>query len=222
MTDTSLAVIDPSMQAVSNAPAGIVPRKRTLQLGTALMTGASIMYFAGLFGIYASTRNSHLRLQQVLEEAGERTTPWIPDSAQVELTAPTIIWWTSLLMSVVTMQWVVYSFKRNDRRHGLLALATTAMFGAAVINQVVFQWNQLGLVIDDVSGTAAASLIYTITGSHVIMICVGLVLLLFVAIRALASSDISVHTDFAASAAVFWYAMFSLYFVIWLLIFITK
>lgn len=219
---TQIARVDPSLQTVADAPAGMVPRKRTLQLGTALMTGASIMYFAGLFGIYASTRNRHLQLQDVLEEAGESTTPWIPAGAQVELTAPTIIWWTSLLMSVVTMQWVVYSFKRNDRRHGLLAIATTAMFGAAVINQVVFQWKQLGLVIDDVSGTAAATLIYTITGSHVIMICIGLVLLLFIAVRAIASSDLRVHTDFAASAAVFWYAMFGLYFVIWLLIFITK
>ena len=96
------------------------------------------------------------------------------------------------------------------------------MFGVAVINQVAFQWNQLGLVIDDTSTTAAATLIYTITASHVIMIAVALVLLLFVAFRALASSDTSVHVDSVASAAVFWYAMVGLYFIIWILIFITK
>lgn len=218
---TDIAILDPSQQTVTDVPVGFAPRKRTVQIGSALLTAASLMYFGGLFGIYVSTRNTHMTTQQGLEAAGERTTSWIPGSATVELTAPTIMTWT-LIMSVVTMQWAVYCYKRNDRRHGLIALATTGMFGAAVINQVVFQWKQLGLVIDDVSGTAAATLIYTITASHVLMIAAALVLLLFVAFRALASSDTAPHVDNVASAAVFWYAMVGLYFIIWILIFITK
>lgn len=218
---TDIVLSDPSEAVVSGAPAPFVPRRRTVQLGTALMTGASVMYFGGLFGIYVSSRNSHLTEQQGLEAVGSSTTPWIPGSAKVELTAPTVMTWT-LLMSVITMQWAVYAYKRNDRRHGLLALATTAMFGAAVINQVVFQWKQLGLVIDDVGGTAAGTLIYTITASHVAMVVVAIALLAFVAFRALASNDTSQHVDSVASAATFWYAMVGIYFVIWILIFITK
>jgi heme/copper-type cytochrome/quinol oxidase subunit 3 len=221
MSTSELAVLDPSAQLVTDAAVGTQPRKRTVQIGTALLTGATVMYFGGLFGAYVSTRNQHLTLQDGLEAAGERTTPWIPAGADVQLTAPTIMTWT-LIMSIVTMQWAVYCYKRNDRRHGLIALSVTAMFGVAVINQVAFQWNQLGLVIDDTSTTAAATLIYTITASHVIMIAVALVLLFFVAFRALASSDTSVHVDSVASAAVFWYAMVGLYFIIWILIFITK
>jgi len=218
---SELAIIDPGLQTVTDQPAGFAPRKRSVQIGTALMTAMTVMYFGGLFGIYVATRNTHLSIQGGLEAAGESTTPWIPGSADVELTAPTVMTWT-LIMSLVTMQWAVYAYKRNDRRHALLAVATTAMFGGAVINQVAFQWNQLGLVIDDTSTTAAATLIYTITASHVIMIAVALVLLLFCAFRALASSNTSVHTDHIASAAVFWYAMVGLYFIIWILIFITK
>jgi heme/copper-type cytochrome/quinol oxidase subunit 3 len=114
-----------------------------LQIGTAAFTAIWVMYFGGLFGAYVSSRNTWKLEQDGLAAAGERVSSWIPDSAQVELTAPTIMTWT-LLMSCITMQWAVYSFKRSDRRHGLLALATQAMFGAAVINQVVFQWKQLG------------------------------------------------------------------------------
>jgi len=214
MTDLSNAV-------VTGAAAPFEPRKRTLQIGTAIFTAMWVMYFGGLFGTYVSTRNSYNSLQAQLEAAGERATSWIPDSAQVELTAPTIMTWT-LLMSVITMQWAVYSFKRSDRKHGLIALATQAMFGAAVINQVAFQWNQLGLVIDDTSGSSAATLIYTITASHVAMIIVAMCLLAFAAFRALASSDTKDHVDVVASAATFWYGMVGLYFVIWILIFITK
>jgi heme/copper-type cytochrome/quinol oxidase subunit 3 len=212
MSGTTFSPTDLAHSVVTDAPAPFTPRARTLQVGTAIFTGLWAMYFGGLFATYVSRRNTW----RLTEDA-----PWIPDSASVELTAPTIMTWT-LLMSCVTMQWAVYSFKRSDRRHGLIALATQAMFGAAVINQVVFQWKQLGLVIDDTGGSAAATLIYTITASHVAMIAVAMCLLAFAAFRALASGDTKDHVDVAASAATFWYAMVGLYFIIWILIFITK
>ena len=213
MSGTTFSPTDLSHAVVTEAPAPFVPRKRTLQVGTALFTAMWVMYFGGLFATYVSERNAH--------NAQEGASSWIPDNAQVELTAPTVMAWT-LIMSMVTMQWAVYSFKRSDRRHGLLALATQGMFGAAVINQVVFQWKQLGLVIDDTSGSPAATLLYTITASHVAMIAVAMCLLAFAAFRALASSDTKDHVDVVASAATFWYVMVALYFVIWILIFITK
>jgi len=221
MSGTTFSPTDLAHAVVTEAPAPFVPRKRTLQIGTAAFTAIWVMYFGGLFGAYVSARNSFKDLQaDIVARDGGTAASWIPDSAQVELTAPTIMAWT-LLMSIITMQWAVYSFKRNDRRHSLIALATQAMFGAAVINQVVFQWNQLGLVIDD-PGSGATPLIYAITASHVAMIAVALCLLAFAAFRALASSNTSDHVDVAASAATFWYAMVGLYFVIWILIFITK
>ncbi len=221
MSGTTFSPTDLAHAVVRDAPAPFVQRKRPLQIGTAAFTAIWVMYFGGLFGAYVSSRNTWKLEQDGLAAAGERVSSWIPDSAQVELTAPTLMTWT-LLMSCITMQWAVYSFKRSDRRHGLLALATQAMFGAAVINQVVFQWKQLGLVIDDTSGSSAATLIYTITASHVAMIIVAMCLLAFAAFRALASSDTKDHVDVVASAATFWYAMVGLYFIIWILIFITK
>jgi heme/copper-type cytochrome/quinol oxidase subunit 3 len=221
MSGTTFSPTDSSHAVVKDAPAPFVPRKRTLQIGTALFTSIWVMYFGGLFGSYVSSRNTWNLTQDGLAANGDSVTSWIPDAARVELTAPTIITWT-LLMSCVTMQWAVYSFKRSDRRHGLIALATQGMFGVAVINQVVFQWKQLGLVIDDTSGSSAATLIYTITASHVAMIIVAMCLLAFAAFRALASSDTKDHVDVAASAATFWYAMVGLYFIIWIMIFITK
>ena len=215
---TPPAVLDPSQQTVTEVAEGAVPRKRTLQVGGALVTAIFVMYFAGLFGIYAATRNAHNATQEGLD----RPVPWIPSTADVELTAPTIIWWTSLLMSLVTMQWAIYSLKRNDRRHGLMAIGITFIFGLAVVNQVSFQWNQLGIVIDDISGSAAPPLIYAITISHVIMIIIGMCMLAAVGFRTLASSRTDAHVDSANAAAVFWYAMVAIYFVIWLLIFITK
>lgn len=202
--------------ALSNAAAPVLPRSRTMQVGTAFGTAGLLMYFAGLFAVYLAERANHISAQ----EAAETAVPWIPGNAQVELTAPTIMAWT-LLMSTITMQWAVYSFKRNDRRHGLLALALQIVFGLAVINQHVFQWDQLGLVADN-TASSAAPMIYAITGSFVVAMAVTLFFLFLMAFRTMSGAQTSQNVDGIASVAVVWYALVAIYFVIWILVFITK
>jgi len=197
----------------AKAPAATLPRGRSLQVGAAFFTAATVMYFGGLFAIYLSERRDHLM------NSGDA---WIPDAVRVELTAPTIMAWT-LLISIPTMHWAVYSFKRDDRRHGLLALLVQAVYAGAVINQHAFQWKQLGLVSDvPAGGSNAPVLIYAITISFVVAMGIALVALLLVGFRALSGASSRPHTDAAASVAVYWYALVAVYFVIWILIFITK
>jgi len=192
------------------------PRRRTLPIGGALLTAATLMYFGALFAIYLSERAAHLTRNAA---AGDGD-PWIPSNVRVELAAPTFMAWT-MLMSIITMQWAVYSFKRDDRRHGLLALVVQAVFAAGMINQTVFQWNQLGLVGDDIS-SAAAPLIYAITGSYVAALVVAMVAFALLAFRTLSGSSTNQHTDGVSAVAVYWYALVVLYFIIWILVFITK
>ncbi|MYE67534.1 MAG: hypothetical protein F4236_05085, partial [Acidimicrobiia bacterium] len=98
--------------ATEPVAAAIAPRRRTLQVGTGFAAAAALMYFGGLLGVYFSERADFLRANP-----GQS---WIPAGARVELTAPTVMAWT-LLLSVVTMQWVVHAAKRDDRRHTLIA-----------------------------------------------------------------------------------------------------
>jgi len=198
---------------MAQAPAAAMPRGRNLQVGAAFFTGATLMYFGGLFAIYLSERIDHL---------GRTDDPWIPDAARVELTAPTIMAWT-LLISIPTMHWAVWSFKRDDRRHGLMALLLQCVYAGALINQSVFQWKQLGLISDvPPGGSNAPVLIYAITISFVVAMGIALVAMLLVGFRALSGASSRPHTDAAASVAVYWYALVAVYFVIWILIFITK
>ena len=85
-------------------PAARLPRRRNVQVGTAFGTGAMLMYFAGLFGIYLAERTSHNAIQRAASDDPSDWESWIPRGARVELTAPTIMAWT-LLISIVTMQW---------------------------------------------------------------------------------------------------------------------
>ena len=192
------------------APA-IAPRRRTLQVGTGFASAAVLMYFGGLLGVYFSERADFLRANP-----GES---WIPSGARVELTAPTVMAWT-LLLSVVTMQWVVHATKRDDRRHTLIALVVTAMFGVAVINQTAFQYRQMGLAID--GGSLAAPLIYTISGSHLALVVVAVGYLFVMAVRTLTAPVPSVHLDGMSAAAMLWHVMVFVYLVIWVGLFVTK
>ena len=199
-----------AVSAEGVAPA-ILPRRRTLQVGAGFASAAVLMYFGGLLGVYFSERADFLRANP-----GQS---WIPAGARVELTAPTVMAWT-LLLSVVTMQWAVHATARDDRRHTLMALLVTAMFGVAVINQTAFQYGQMGLAVD--GGSLAAPLIYAISGSHLALVVVALVYLFIMAVRTLTAPRTSVHLDGMSAAAVLWHVMVFVYLVIWVGLFVTR
>ena len=188
--------------------AASLPRPRTLLVGTVFGTAASLMYFAALFGVYLRERSD------ALSGGGE----WIPSGANIQLAQPTVAAWT-MLMSVVTMQWAVYSIARDDRAHAILATALTTLFGLSVVVTTSFQYTEMGLVADE---SIAAALIYTISGSHLAMIGIGLVFLLLMAFRALGGQYSSRQTDGFVAAAVYWYAVVFVYVVIWTAIFVLK
>ncbi len=199
----------------THAPPGNEPRFRTLQIGTAFGVGAMLMYFGGLIAMYISERSAFLRAQPE-----EGAASWIPATARIELTPPTIMFWT-FAMSAPFMWWACHSFKNNDRKHAFLAVGLQMLMGAAVINQTVFQWTQMGLVADDVS-TAAPVLIYAITGSFVVAVAGVMVYLLAMAFRAASTPDISINTGGISAVAVAWYALIAVYFVMWIAVFIAR
>ncbi len=202
---------DVALETTEAVAPAIPPRRRTLQVGTGFASAAVLMYFGGLLGVYFSERADFLRANP-----GQS---WIPAGARVELTSPTVMAWT-LLLSVVTMQWAVHATARDDRRHALMALLVTAMFGVAVINQTAFQYGQMGLTID--GGSLAAPLIYTISGSHLALVVVALAYLFIMAVRAMTAPRTSVHLDGMSAAAVLWHVMVFVYLVIWVGLFVTR
>jgi heme/copper-type cytochrome/quinol oxidase subunit 3 len=184
-------------------------RNRTLLVGTAFAVAASVMFFACLFGVYLKERAG-------VRAAGEA---WIPQGVRIELTPPTMIVWT-LLISCFFVQWAVYSIARDDRGHAYFAIAMSIVFGIMVVVQTTFQYTQMGLAIDD--GSAAAPLIYTISGAHLTMLVGAMLFMLFMGFRALAGQFSSRQTDGLVAVAMYWYATTFVYFVMWIAIFIAK
>ena len=198
------------MTVTSGLPAAPQVRGRNLLVGTGFAIAASVMYFAGLFGIYLSER----------ADARAAGIDWIPDSARIELTPPGMIMWT-LIISVAFMQWAVYSIVRDDRTHALIAIGGTLALGAMVIVQTGWQYTQMGLVADEGPSTAAV-LIYTLSGSHLVMVIIGMVFVALMGFRALAGQYSSRQTDGIVAASLYWYAATFVYFFLWIGVFIAK
>ena len=188
------------------APAPPV-RPSTLMVGTALTTGAVVMFFAGLFAIYFSMRADTMAWGS----------EWFPEGA-IQL-SPGGMNMATLVVATVTMAWAVHSVAGNDRIHAYLALALTAVMGIAMINQTVFYFNDIGLPIDYSTST---TLLFTIVGAHLVMVGVGVLWVGLLLLRALGGQDTRRHRDLVSAAALYWYATVAVYAVMWVGIYIGK
>ena len=182
-------------------------RPSTLMVGTALATGAVVMFFAGLFAVYFSMRADTMAWGS----------EWFPEGA-IQL-SPGGMNMATLVVATVTMAWAVHSVAGNDRIHAYLALALTAVMGIAMINQTVFYFNDIGLPIDYSTST---TLLFTIVGAHLVMVGIGVLWVGLLLLRALGGQDTSRHRDLVSAAALYWYATVAVYAVMWVGIYIGK
>lgn len=188
-------------------PAAEAVRPRTVVVASVLATGATFMGFLGLIAIY-------LRRRSTAMSAGQE---WFPEGA-VEL-GPAGMMLITLALSVVTMQWAVQAVRDDDRPHGFIALGLTLLFGAAVLNQFWFVYQNTGFTID---GSEAQLLFYVVTGAFIIALVAAMLFVALTSLRALAGQLNSRHIDGVQAAAVFWHSVVLMYGLVWYVIFVTK
>jgi heme/copper-type cytochrome/quinol oxidase subunit 3 len=192
MADTALAL-----------PRAAQPRRRELLFATAFATAGVAMCLLTLMGAYLAARNA----------AGAQ---WLVDN-NIPLAQPNMQMLT-LAMSVVTMQWAVYSISRDDRTHTSLALGVTLLLGAAFVNQTTFLYKQAGVTMAQPEGPV----FYAVTGGHLAMVLAGIIFLLLMGFRALGGQFSSRQPDGISAAAVYWHACVALYVVVWVGVYIMK
>ena len=182
-------------------------RPRTLVIASAFGTGSVLMYFGGLFALYFSIRADALAWGS----------QWYPEGA-IQL-VPGGMNMATLAMSAITMAWAVQAVLNDDRVHAMIAMALTAVLGIAMVNQTVFYFMDIGLPID---ASEAATMLYVIVGSHLVMVAVGVLWLGMLLLRTLGGQDTNRHRDLVSAVALYWYAVVAVYSVIWIGIYIAK
>jgi len=183
-------------------------RPRMLVVGTAFASAAAAMVVVGMVGVYLVERSA------VVSAGGT----WLPDNVVISLTQPNVMLF-GLIMSSVVMQWAVSAVRNDDRVNSYLALGLTLLFGLGFVNMTAYLWTQADLVVAD---NLQSTLIYSITGTHVVMAVVAMAFVALMAFRALAGGYDSRQYDGIAAAAVFWHVMVAMYMLIWLAIYVTK
>ena len=184
-------------------PPAAPTRRRELIIATAFATAAVVMVMVTLIGAYLAARNG----------AGAE---WLANN-DIPLTQPNMQLLT-LVMSVVTMQWAVYSINRDDRGHTYLALGVTLLLGAAFLNQSTFLYSQVEMELAQPEGP----LFYAVTGTHFAMVIAAMVFIVLMGFRALGGQFSSRQPDGIAAAAVFWDAMVAVYAVVWIAVYVMK
>lgn len=207
-TTTAPATVTAAEVTLVDVPPPAPPRPRVLMVGTAFATAGVLMVFAGLLGTYLFQRAAAV-------SAGDT---WLPEGVVVPLQQPTVMLFT-LIAASVTVQWAVYSVAHNDKLNSYLALGLTLIFGFAFINMASYLYTLMSL---DIAASNQAVLIYTITGAQLAMVIAGMLFVAVSSFRALAGQETSSAHDGVSSAALFWHATVALYFVIWLVVYVTK
>jgi heme/copper-type cytochrome/quinol oxidase subunit 3 len=194
--------------SIAGAPPAPIARPRVLMVATGFVSAAVTMFFIGLIGVYLANRRVTIHNGNL----------WIPDGVKVPLTQPNMMFIT-LLMSTVTIQWAVAAIKRDDRVNTYIALGLTLFLGFAYLNMAAYSYTVMGF---DLNTSAAAVMVYAITGAHVVVTILAMAFIVLMAFRAFGGQFTSRQHDGIVSAAMFWHTSVFAFALIWLAIYITK
>jgi cytochrome c oxidase subunit 3 len=141
---------------------------------------------------------------------------WKPAVSKVpEVATNTML--ISFLAALIFAQWAVYAARRGYRSHTAMALALVALVGIAIINAQAFVYHQMRLGI--ASGTYEM-FFYTLTGTFVALMIVGIVFTLVASFRFLGGrvNDREIVT----AHAMYWYFLSAVYIALWFVVYVTK
>ena len=203
-TATATAPVSP----LAAPPAPAPRRPRVLLVGAAFGATVSALVVLTMLGVYLQVRADVI--------AGGSTT--LPEGVVLPLT-PGSMGMLTLAMSLVTMSWTVWALRRDDRPHAYLALGLTLLFGVAFINTTVYLYQQLALAPTD---SAIAGLLYAVTGTHLLMVVVGMLFAAVMGFQALGGQLTGRDAEGMSAAALYWYITVAVYVAIWYGVYITK
>ncbi len=191
-----------------DAPAPDVRRPRVLLIGAAFGAVAAALVVLTTLAIYLQVRGDFL--------ATGGTT--LPDDTLLPLT-PGGMGMVTLAMSLVTVAWAVWALRRDDRPHAYVALGLTLLLGVAFINSTFYLYQQLATPL---TAQGTVGLLYIVTGSHLVMVAVGLVFVAVMGFQSLGGQLTGRDAEGMSAAALYWYVTVAVYSAIYYGIYITK
>jgi heme/copper-type cytochrome/quinol oxidase subunit 3 len=196
----------PAVPTIDDLPAS--RRPHSLLVATGLTVAAGAMLVAGMIGIFLTLRNQ-------VESPGAN---WVPRGIRIP-NAPLGMAVFTAILSSITAQWVVWSNRRQERGHTLVAVGVTIALGVAWINMVFFSFNFMELPI---GSSQWANMAYTLAGMGVAIGMVAIGFLALMAIRVVGGEDGEQGLAPVASAVFFWHFSVAAFIALWYVVFVVK
>ena len=181
-------------------------------LGMLLFISSEVMFFAGLFAAYFSTRANY---HEVVN--GKLELVWPPSEFAHILNPFSLILVATvvLILSSVTLQMAIWAIRKDDRRGFLRNMAATFILGILflVMQAVDYSW----LFTDGLTmGSGPFGTTYfTLTGFHGAHVFGGVIMLGVVLYRGLTGQFSSRHHDAVEAASLYWHFVD----VVWIILF---
>ena len=167
-----------------DAPVETSRPRSIANVATALFVAGEFMALSGLVAAYYAVR--------------AQAFTWPPVGLGTYL--PTMIAIT-MVMTAVTIQWAIWSIRRNDQRTCLAALGVTIFFALAVLNG---QWYELAHLKFGPGASTYGTFVYILTGFHMVNVIAGIVVLGAVLGRTVGGEFSADDHVTLTSAAIFW------------------
>lgn len=195
-------------------PAAPAPApQRQLFVGTALISSAIAMFFAGMIAIYLKFRDATPYFKNASNKSSHL---WVPKGVEIPQ-VPSNIMMITMGFACVLITGAIVSAKQDNRTSTALMLFLSAIMAIATINAQALIYKRMAVGLR--SGTYEV-LFYTITGAFMVCLIGALVYSLTTAFRYLGGRT----TDHGVviSLATYWYVITVIFSVIWLVIYVTK
>ncbi|HET7721693.1 MAG TPA: cytochrome c oxidase subunit 3, partial [Acidimicrobiales bacterium] len=176
----------------------------TSTIGALLFVTADAMVLAAVVAVYLGIK--------------EGSTTWPPSDVSVSTYLPTMITITAL-MSGFSVQWGIFSARRNDGRNASMALVLTLFLGLAVANLEWLTFVRTGFGFND---HTYGTLFDILTGFHLLHLLAAIVVVLVLAFRTMAGHFTDDRHDALRAGAVFWQYTNVVWFVVVTVLFILS
>ena len=185
VTEASATTTDETPALTTGDAPAEVPRPRAIaNVATALFVAGDFMALCALVAGYYAVRSQAFK--------------WPPVNLGTYL--PTMIALT-MVMTAVTVQWAMWSIRRNDQRTTLAALGITIFFALAVLNG---QWYELAHLKFGPAANTYGTFVYLLTGFHMVNVIAGIVALGSVLARTVGGQFHADDHDTLTAVTVFW------------------
>lgn len=180
-------------------------RPNIVSVGTIAFLAQELMFFAGLFAMYFTSRANGLT-------SGD----WGSQTAHLNVVSGTIIT-IVLISSSVTSQMGVFAAERGDVFGLRKWFGVTILLGVVFLGMVAFEWSELIHDGVTVQSSVYGSVFYIITGFHMAHVTAGILAFIVVLLRVSKSKFTPAQATAAMATSYYWHFVD----VVWIGVFIT-